>query len=86
MESRKRDSKRLSSPLSNIRNNRIESDHRSMKRRLRSMQGPPTAARTRALIQDIEAIQMIRKGQVLGISRASRYGQAWVFRSLLGLA
>jgi len=28
---------------------------------------------------------MIRKGQVLGITRSNLYGQAWVFAALLGL-
>jgi transposase-like protein len=46
-------------------NNRIESDHRSIKRRLRAMQGPRTAATARIVIQGIETAHMIRKGQVL---------------------
>jgi len=66
-------------------NNRIESDHRHVKRRLRAMQGPRTAATGWAVIQGIEAAQMIRKGQVLGITRQNPYGQAWVFATLLGL-
>jgi transposase, IS6 family len=66
-------------------NNRIESDHRHVKRRLRAMQGPRTAATAWAAIQGIEAAQMIRKGQVLGITRSNRHGQACVFRSLLGV-
>jgi transposase, IS6 family len=64
-------------------NNRIESDHRHIKRRLRAMQGPRTAATARRVIQGIEAAQMIRKGQVLGITRQNLYGQAWVFGALL---
>ena len=64
-------------------NNRIESDHRAVKRRLRAMQGPRTTATAWAVIQGIEAAQMIRKGQVLGISRQNVYGQAWVFGALL---
>ena len=67
-------------------NNRIESDHRHIKRRLRAMQGPRTEATAWAVIQGIEAAQMIRKGQVLGITRRNLPGQAWVFRALLGLA
>jgi transposase, IS6 family len=67
-------------------NNRIESDHRHIKRRLRAMQGPRTTATAWALIQGIEAAQMIRKGQILGITRQNLHGQAWVFRTLLGLA
>jgi transposase-like protein len=64
-------------------NNRIESDHRAVRRRLRAMQGPRTTATAWAVIQGIEAAQMIRKGQVLGISRQNLYGQAWVFGALL---
>jgi len=67
-------------------NNRIESDHRHVKRRLRAMQGPRTKRTAWAVIQGIEAVQMIRKGQVLGISGDNRYGQAWVFASLFGTA
>ena len=66
-------------------NNRIESDHRHVKRRLHAMQGPRTQATAWAVIQGIEAAQMIRKGQVLGITRRNRHGQAWVFAALLGI-
>ena len=66
-------------------NNRIESDHRHIKRRLRSMHGPRTLATACAVIAGIEAVQMIRKGQVLGITKKNLHGQAWVFGSLLGL-
>ena len=65
-------------------NNRIESDHRHVKCRLRAMQGPRTATAWRA-IQGIEAAQMIRKGQVLGITRGNLTGQAWAFTALLGM-
>ena len=67
-------------------NNRIESDHRHVKRRLRAMQGPRTKQTAWAVIQGIEAAQMIRKGQVLGITRQNRHGQAWVFAALFGIA
>lgn len=70
---------------SRYRNNRIESDHRHVKRRWRAMQGARTIATACVLIQGIEAIQMIRKGQVLGIPQHNRCGQAWVFRALLGV-
>ena len=66
-------------------NNRIESDHRHIKRRLRAMQGPRTVLTATAVIAGIETVQMIRKGQVLGITKANLHGQAWVFRALLGL-
>jgi transposase, IS6 family len=67
-------------------NNRIESDHRHIKRRLRAMQGPRTKHTAWRVIQGIEAAQMIRKGQVLGITRSDRHGQAWVFAFLLGVS
>jgi IS6 family transposase len=67
-------------------NNRIESDHRHIKRRLRAMQGPRTKATAWAVIQGIEAAQMIRKGQVLGITGHNQQGQAWVFGALLRVA
>jgi len=66
-------------------NNRIESDHRSVKRRLRAMQGPRTVPTARRLLKGIEAVHMIRKGQVLGITRANLFGHAWVFGALLGV-
>jgi len=49
------------------------------------MQGPRTTATACAVIAGIEAVQMIRKGQVLGITKKSLHGQAWVFGNLLGL-
>lgn len=66
-------------------NNRIESDHRHITRRLRAMQGPRTAATASIVIAGIEAVQMIRKGQVLVITRTNLHGQAWVFGSPLSL-
>jgi transposase-like protein len=66
-------------------NNRIESDHRFIKRRLRAMQGPRSAPTARRVIQAIEAVHMIRKGQALGITRHNLAGQAWVFAALLGV-
>ena len=49
------------------------------------MQGPELQATASAIIQGIEAVQMTRKGQALGIARHNRNGQAWVFSSLLGI-
>jgi hypothetical protein len=37
------------------------------------------------LIAGVEVVQMIRKGQVLGITKDNPYGQAWAFGALLGL-
>jgi transposase-like protein len=66
-------------------NNRVESDHRHVKRRLRAMQWPRTTATAAAVIQGIEASNTIRKGQVLGITRRNLSGQARVFGALLGV-
>jgi transposase-like protein len=52
-------------------NNRIESDHRNVKRRLRAMQGPRTMATAHRVIQGIEAVHMIRKAQLLGSRRTN---------------
>ncbi len=49
------------------------------------MQGPRTAATAAVVIAGIEAVQMIRKGQVLKITRTNLYGQAWIFGALLGV-
>jgi len=50
------------------------------------MQGPRTTTTAWAAIQGIEAANMIRKGQVLGITRCNLHGQAWLFGALLGAA
>jgi hypothetical protein len=47
------------------------------------MQGPRTKATAWAVIQGIEAANMIRKGLVLGITRQNLSGQAWVSAALL---
>jgi hypothetical protein len=49
------------------------------------MQGLRTSATACVVIAGIEAVQMIRKGQVLGITKTNLYGQAWVFGALLGV-
>ena len=54
-----------------------------VKRRLRAMQGPRTAATAWAAIRGIEVAYMIKKGQVLGVTRWNLQAQAWLFGSLL---
>jgi hypothetical protein len=44
----------------------------------------PVLATACAVIAGIEAVQMIRKGQVLGITKKNLWA-GWVFGSLLGL-
>lgn len=48
------------------------------------MYGPRSLATACAVLAGIEAVQMIRKGQVLGITKKNLHGQAWVFSNLLG--
>ena len=55
---------------------RVSEISRQVKRRWRTMQGPRTIATACAVIAGIEGVQMIRKGQVLGITRSNRGGWA----------
>ncbi|HYO80845.1 MAG TPA: DDE-type integrase/transposase/recombinase [Bryobacteraceae bacterium] len=66
-------------------NNRIESDHRLVKRRLRATPGPRKKQTAWAVIQGIEVVQMITIRTVLCITRQNRHGQACVCGSVLGL-
>jgi transposase-like protein len=66
--------------------NRIESDHREVKRQLRPTQGPRTITTAWDVIHEIEAASMIRKGQGLQITCRNLHGQAWLFGTLLGFA
>ena len=50
------------------------------------MQGPRTTVTAWVAIQGIEAANMIRKGQVLGITRENLHGQGWLFAALLDAA
>ena|SRR5438128_2674238 len=67
-------------------NNRIESDHRQVKQRLRAMQGPRTLRTARRLIQGIEAVQMLRKGQILGAIRTNLATVSIAFALLFAIA
>src|SRR5262249_53024692 len=67
-------------------NNRIESDHRHVKRRLRAMQGPPTMPTAHRMIQGIEAVHMLRKAQSLGSQRMNLATTSIAFTFLLKIA
>ena len=67
-------------------NNRIESDHRQVKRRLRAMQGPRTIPTARRVIQGIEAVHMLRKAQLLGSKRTNLATISIAFALLLKMA
>jgi len=67
-------------------NNVIEQDHRFIKKKLRAAQcfkGFHTAERT---LEGIEAMNMIRKGQVKRLSRSDARGQAMFVASLFQIA
>ena len=66
--------------------NRIESDHRNVKRRLRAMQGPRTMPTANRVIQGIEAVHMIRKAQLLGSQRTNPATTSIAFTLLLKIA
>src|SRR5207249_908363 len=66
-------------------NNRIESDHRHVKRRLLAMQGPRTLLMARRLIQGVETVH-IRKAQLLGSQRMNPATTSIAFSFLLKIA
>jgi len=51
-------------------NNRIEQDHRAIKRRIRPMLGFKSMASARAILSGIEMVHMMRKGQAKYASRS----------------
>ena len=67
-------------------NNRVESDHRNVKRRLRAMQGPRTMPTANRVIQGIEAVHMLRKAQLLGSQRTNLATISIAFTFLLKIA
>src|SRR5213594_4570737 len=67
-------------------NNRIESDHRHVKQRLRAMQGPRTMPTAQRVIQGIEAVHMIRKAQLLGCKKTNLATISIAFALLLKIA
>ena len=67
-------------------NNRVEQDHRFIKRRVKPGLGfgsYPTAWRT---LQGYETMNMIRKGQIKGIKKTDSLGQKQFINGLFGLA
>ena len=57
-------------------NNMIEQDHRNVKRIVKPMMGFQSFNTARRTLSGIEAMNMIRKGQVKGISRGDSVSQA----------
>jgi IS6 family transposase len=67
-------------------NNIVEQDHRAIKRRVRASQGFRAIESAWRTIQGIEAVRMIRKGQVRWLAKADILGQASFIVALFGLA
>lgn len=63
-------------------NNRIEQDHRCIKRRIRPMLGFKTMATTVIILDGIELIHMIRKGQLIPANDTQNPSLADQFNSL----
>ena len=67
-------------------NNVVEQDHRTIKRRVRAMQGFRAFHSAWRTIQGIETVNMIRKGQVRWLRKADIFGQAAFIARLFGVA
>jgi transposase-like protein len=65
--------------------NVVEQDHRSVKRRVRAMQGFRAFHSACRTIQGIETVNMIRKGQVRWLAKGDITGQVAFISSLFGI-
>jgi transposase-like protein len=67
-------------------NNIIEQDHRFIKKRVRTCLGYRSFDTAERTIQGVEAVNMIRKGQVKRLDRNDAMGQAKLVESLFSIA
>ena len=67
-------------------NNRVEQDHRTIKRITRPMMGFKSFNSARRTLRGIEATNMIRKGQVKGIEQGDSVSQVRFIESIFGIA
>ncbi len=67
-------------------NNVIEQDHRNIKRVVKPMMGFKSFNTARRTLSGIEAMNMIRKGQVNGIEQGSSVSQAKFIEELFGVS
>ncbi len=67
-------------------NNAIEQDHRNIKRIIKPMMGFKSFNTARRTLSGIEAMNMIRKGQVKGIEYGDSVSQAKFIESLFSIA
>ena len=66
-------------------NNIVEPDHRHIKRLVRPMMGCQSFNSARKTLSGIEAMNMIRKGQVNGIERGDSVSQVRFIESIFGI-
>jgi transposase, IS6 family len=67
-------------------NNIVEQDHRSIKRIVKPMMGFKTFNSARRTLRGIEAMNMIRKGQVNGVEQGDSVSQARFIESIFEIA
>jgi transposase-like protein len=67
-------------------NNVVEQDHRNVKRIVKPMMGFHSFNTARRTLSGIEAMNMIRKGQVSGISQGDSVSQAKLIEELFGVS
>jgi transposase-like protein len=67
-------------------NNGIEQDHRNIKRLTKPMMGLGSFNTARRTLRGIEAMSMIRKGQVKGTSQGDSVAQVKFIEELLGMS
>lgn len=64
----------------------IEQDHRAIKRIVKPMMGFQSFHTARRTLSGIEAMNMIRKGQVNGISQGDSVAQAKFVKEIFGVS
>ncbi|RUS98544.1 hypothetical protein DSM107010_69350 [Chroococcidiopsis cubana SAG 39.79] len=67
-------------------NNVIEQEHRNIKRIVKPMMGFNSFNTARRTLSGIEAMNMIRKGQVKGISKGESVSQAKFVAEIFGVS
>jgi transposase-like protein len=67
-------------------NNIIEQDHRFIKKRVRACMGYRSFDTAERTLQGVEAVNMIRKGQVKRLDKSDAMGEAKFVESLFGIA
>jgi transposase-like protein len=64
----------------------VEQDHRNIKRITKPMMGFKSFNSARRTLSGIEAMSMIRKGQVKGVEQGNSVSQAKLIESIFGIA